>query len=144
MQKTPTYSTINGPQDNTCNLSGLELAGYVMKKLTEDQIKIDELANHNFDGNKKFVLAVVDFLKDIGWMGEDEKNKPRQQQPLQHLTNLPRNYIDVWHGSTNAWVDVYTEGVRNAAKVTDYWLDSFYKMGFGQKSNKQKDRLKIE
>jgi predicted transcriptional regulator len=52
----------------------LELAGYVMKKLAEDQVKIEELAHRNFDGNKKFVLAVVDFLHDIGWMGEDEKN----------------------------------------------------------------------
>jgi hypothetical protein len=74
MQKTPIHPTTNRLQDETCNLSGLELAGYVMKKLTDDQLKIDELANRNFDGNKKFVLAVVDFLKDIGWMGEDEKN----------------------------------------------------------------------
>jgi hypothetical protein len=27
---------------------------------------------------------------------------------------------------------MYTEGVRNAAKVTEYWLDSFYKLGFRQ------------
>ena len=74
MQKPPAYPTTNGPQDDTCNLSGLELAGYVMKKLTEDQIKIEDLAHYNFDGNKKFVLAVVDFLNDIGWIGEDEKH----------------------------------------------------------------------
>jgi hypothetical protein len=47
---------------------------HVMKKLTEDQVKIEELAHRNFDDNKKFVLAVVDFLHDIGWMDEDEKN----------------------------------------------------------------------
>ncbi len=75
---------------------------------------------------------------------ENEENKLQQQQPLQHRTNLPRNYIDLWHGSTNAWVDMYTEGVRNAAKVTECWLDSFYKLGFGQKSNNQKDNVKIE
>lgn len=73
MQKTITYPTTNRSQDDTCNLSGLELAGYVMKKLTDDHLKIEDLAHHNFDGNKKFVLVVVDFLKDIGWMGEDEK-----------------------------------------------------------------------
>jgi hypothetical protein len=39
---------------------------------------------------------------------------------------------------------MYAESVRNTAKVTEYWLDSFYKMGFGQKSNKQKDSIKIE
>ena len=68
MQKTPTYPTTNGSQDETCNLSGLELARYVMKKLTDDHLKIEELAHHDFDGNKKFVLAIVDFLSDIGWI----------------------------------------------------------------------------
>jgi hypothetical protein len=74
MQKTPTYPTTNGSQDETCNLSGLELARHVMKKLTDDHLKIEELAHHNFDGNKKFVLAIVDFLSDNGWMREDEKH----------------------------------------------------------------------
>ena len=73
MQKTPTYPMTNKPQDDTCNLSGLELAIYVMKKLTIDHLKIEDLAHHNFDGNKKFVLAVVDFLRDIDWIEEDEK-----------------------------------------------------------------------
>ena len=39
---------------------------------------------------------------------------------------------------------MYAEGVRNAVKVIEYWLDSFYKMGFGQKRNIQKDSVKIE
>jgi hypothetical protein len=53
-------------------------------------------------------------------------------------------YSDPWHDFTIAWVDMYAEGVGNAAKVNEYWLDSFYKIGFGQKSNKQKDSVKIE
>jgi hypothetical protein len=93
--------------------------------------------NQNLENNKE--IAKVD-----GNVNKKEENKLQQQQPLQHLTNLPQYYIDLWHGSNNAWVDMYTEGVRNAAKVTEYWLDSFYKLGFRQKSNNHNDSVKIE
>ena len=101
----------------------------------QDEIKLD--LNQNLENSKG--IAKVD-----GNVNKKEENKLQQQQPLQHLTNLPQYYIDLWHGSTNAWVDMYTEGVRNAAKVTEYWLDSFYKLGFTQKSNNQNDSVKIE
>jgi hypothetical protein len=105
----------------------------------QDEITLDH--SQNLENNKGFAKVEEDeYKKDE----ENEENKLHQQQPLQHITNLPRNYIDPWHDSTNAWVDMYTESVRNVAKVTEYWLDSFYKMGFGQKSNKQKDSIKIE
>ena len=94
----------------------------------QDEITLDH--SQNLESNKGFAKVEEDENKKDE---ENEENRLHQQQPLQHLTNLPQYYIDVWHGSTNAWVDVYTEGVRNAAKVTDYWLDSFYKMGFGKK-----------
>ena len=105
----------------------------------QDEITLDH--SQNLENNKGFAKVEEDENKKDE---ENEENKLHQQQPLQHLTNLPRNYIDPWHDSTKAWVDMYIEGVRNAAKVTEYWLDSFYKMGFGQKSNKQKDSIKIE
>ena len=35
-----------------------------------------------------------------------------------------RKVIDPWHDSTNAWVDMYAESVRNAAKVTEYWIEN--------------------
>ncbi|MGI8719631.1 MAG: hypothetical protein ACR2KF_03835 [Nitrososphaeraceae archaeon] len=101
----------------------------------QDEIMLD--LNQNLENSKG--IARVD-----GNVNKKEENKLQQQQPLQHLTNLPQYYIDLWHGSTNAWVDMYTEGVRNAAKVTEYWLDSFYKLGFTQKSNNQNDSVKIE
>ena len=101
----------------------------------QDELMLDH--NQNLENNKG--IAKVD-----GNVNKKEENKLQQQQPLQHLTNLPQYYIDLWHGSTNAWVDMYTEGVRNAAKVTEYWLDSFYKLGFRQKSNNQNDSVKIE
>jgi hypothetical protein len=105
----------------------------------QDEITLDH--SQNLENNKGFAKVEEDENKKDE---ENEENKLHQQQPLQHITNLPRNYIDPWHDSTNAWVDMYTESVRNVAKVTEYWLDSFYKMGFGQKSNKQKDSIKIE
>ena len=93
--------------------------------------------NQNLENSK--VIAKV-----LGNVNNKEEKKLQQQQPLQHLTNLSQYYIDLWHGSTNAWVDMYTEGVRNAAKVTENLLDSFYKLGFRQKSNNQNDSVKTE
>jgi hypothetical protein len=101
----------------------------------QDEIMLEN--NQNLENNKG--IAKVD-----GNVNKKEENKLHQQQPLQHPTNLPQYYIDLWHGSTNSWVDMYTEGVRNAAKITEYWLDSFYKLGFSQKSNNQNDSVKIE
>jgi hypothetical protein len=101
----------------------------------QNQIILDH--NQNLENNKG--IAKID-----GNVNKMEENKLQQQQPLQHLTNLPQYYIDLWNGSTNAWVDMYTEGLRNAAKVSEYWLDSFYKLGFRQKSNNQNDSVKIE
>jgi hypothetical protein len=105
----------------------------------QDEIMLDH--SQNLENNKGFAKVEEDENKKDE---ENTENKLLQQQPIQHLTNLPRNYIDPWHDFTNAWVDMYTEGVRNAAKVTEYWLDSFYIMGFGQKSNKQKESIKID
>ena len=111
---------------------------------TQTEPRQDETTlNHsqNIENNKGFAKGEEnENKKDEG----NEENKLQQQEPPQHLTNLPRDYFDPWHDFTIAWVDMYAEGVRNAAKVNEYWLDSFYKMGFGQKSNKQKDRVKIE
>jgi hypothetical protein len=101
----------------------------------QNEIILDH--NQNLENNKG--IAKVD-----GNVNKMEENKLQHQQPLQHLTNLPQYYVDLWHGSTNAWVDMYTEGLKNAAKVSEYWLDSFYKLGFRQKSNNQNDSVKIE
>jgi len=105
----------------------------------QDEITLDH--SQNLENNKGFAkVEENENKKDEA----NEENKLRQQESPQHLTNLPRNYFDPWHNFTIVWVDMYAEGVRNAAKVNEYWLDSFYKMGFGQKSNKQKDSVKIE
>ena len=73
----------------------------------QNEIILDH--NQNLENNKG--IAKVD-----GNVNKMEENKLQQQQPLQHLTNLPQYYIDLWNGSTNAWVDMYTEGLRNAER----------------------------
>jgi hypothetical protein len=111
---------------------------------TQTESRQDEITSdhsQNLENNKGFAKVEENENKKDE---VNEENKLQQQESPQHLTNLPRNYFDPWHDFTIAWVDMYAEGVRNAAKVNEYWLDSFYKMGFGQKSNKQKDRVKIK
>lgn len=48
-------------------LSGLELARYVLRRLTENADSIGTLTPA-FDGDEKFVSSIVSFLEDIGWM----------------------------------------------------------------------------
>jgi hypothetical protein len=51
-------------------LSGLELAEYILKSLTEDGYTTEKLTQE-FDGNEKYVLSLLDFLKGLQWMKED-------------------------------------------------------------------------
>jgi hypothetical protein len=51
-------------------LSGLELAKYVVGRLTIDQSSTEKIAE-DFDNDKNFISGVVDFLKDIGWVIQD-------------------------------------------------------------------------
>ena len=63
----------------------------------QDEITLDH--SQNLENNKGFAKVEE---------SRGDENKLHQQQPLQHLTNLPRNYIDPWHDSTKAWVDMYS------------------------------------
>jgi hypothetical protein len=124
-------------QTNKMNFQRIDGSELEVTQIESRQNEIILDHNQNLENNKG--IAKVD-----GNVNKMEENKLQQQQPLQHLTNLPQYYIDLWNGSTNAWVDMYTEGLRNAAKVSEYWVDSFYKLGFRQKSNNQNDSVKIE
>ena len=124
-------------ETNELNFQRIDGRELEVTQIESRQDEIMLLLNQNLENSKG--IAKVD-----GNVNKKEENKLQQQQPLQHITNLSQYYIDLWHGSTNAWVDMYTEGVRNAAKVTEYWLDSFYKLGFTQKSNNQNDSVKTE
>ena len=61
---------INDQIVNTDSLSGLELAKYVLDKLTIDQSTIGRISE-DFDNDKEFISGVVDFLEDIGWIIQD-------------------------------------------------------------------------
>jgi hypothetical protein len=124
-------------ETNEMNFQRIDVSELEVTQIESRQNEIILDHNQNLENNKG--IAKVD-----GNVNKMEENKLQQQQPLQHLTNLPQYYVDLWHGSTNAWVDMYTEGLKNAAKVSEYWLDSFYKLGFRQKSNNQNDSVKIE
>lgn len=61
-------------QNSTSNLSGLALARYVLKRITRDGDTVNKLAE-GFDGNRDFVLSVIFFLKDIGWLKEEQSGE---------------------------------------------------------------------
>jgi hypothetical protein len=124
-------------ETNEMNFQRIDVSELEVTQIESRQNEIILDHNQNLENNNG--IAKVD-----GNVNKMDENKLQHQQPLQHLTNLPQYYVDLWHGSTNAWVDMYTEGLKNAAKVSEYWLDSFYKLGFRQKSNNQNDSVKIE
>ena len=61
-------------QKDIASLSGLELAEYILKGLTEDGYTTEKLTQE-FDGNEKYVLSLLDFLKDTRWMREESSGK---------------------------------------------------------------------
>ncbi|MFZ0698317.1 MAG: hypothetical protein WAM88_14385 [Nitrososphaeraceae archaeon] len=150
------YPSLNNIDTSNNNSSLQDEQHQVVKKETNEMnfqridgrelevTQIESRQNEIMLDNNQYLENNKGIAKVDGNVNKKEENRLQQQQPLQHLTNLPQYYIDLWHGSTNAWVDMYTEGVRNSAKVTEYWLDSFYKPGFRQKSNNQNDSVKIE
>ena len=58
-------------------------------KSRQDEITLDH--GQNLENNKAFAKVEEDENKKDE---DNEENKLRQQQPLQHLTNLPQYYID--------------------------------------------------
>jgi hypothetical protein len=51
-------------------LTGLELAKYIMLRLVDNHESIEQLSK-NFDNDVRFINRVVDFLKDIKWIEQD-------------------------------------------------------------------------
>ena len=48
-------------------LTGLELAKYILLRLVDNNESIEQLAE-DFDNDVRFIDGVVKFLKDVGWM----------------------------------------------------------------------------
>ena len=63
-------------------LTGLELAKYIMLRLVDNHESIEQLSQ-NFDNDVRFINRVVDFLKDIKWVEQD-------QNGLYQMTDIVR------------------------------------------------------
>jgi predicted transcriptional regulator len=63
-------------------LTGLELAKYLMLRLVDNHESIEQLSQ-NFDNDVRFINRVVDFLKDIKWVEQD-------QNGLYQMTDIVR------------------------------------------------------
>ena len=56
-------------------LRGLSLAIHTLKQLTTNQgSNIIDIAN-KYDSDQNFLMSVIDFLKDIRWLSQDENGK---------------------------------------------------------------------
>ena len=56
-------------------LRGLSLAIYILKQLTNNQYAdIIDIAS-KYDHDENFIMSVIEFLKDIGWLSQDENGK---------------------------------------------------------------------
>ena len=64
----------------------ISLNGHYSERFKELELAIHNLSNNNQslgvgyilnkgNHNKKFVLSIIEFLKEIGWLGPDEKGK---------------------------------------------------------------------
>jgi hypothetical protein len=53
-------------------LTGLELAKYIMLRLVDNHESIEQLSK-NFDNDVRFIERVVDFLTDIKWIEQDHE-----------------------------------------------------------------------
>lgn len=57
-------------------LRGLSLAIYTLKQLTNNHQYVDiiDIAS-KYDHDENFIMSVIEFLKDIGWLSQDENGK---------------------------------------------------------------------
>ena len=63
-----------GVQDSD-RLRGLSLAIHTLKQLTNNQYAdIIDIAS-KYDHDENFIMSVIEFLKDIGWLSQDKNGK---------------------------------------------------------------------
>ncbi|HYZ58223.1 MAG TPA: hypothetical protein VE544_01095 [Nitrososphaeraceae archaeon] len=63
------------------NLTGLELAKFIILRLVENNESIEQLAE-DFENDVRFITRVVTFLKDIGWIKEDSSTRSYQMSDV--------------------------------------------------------------
>ena len=107
-------------------------------------------------GSKKEIIPnqnLVDSKSIASRLEEEEKNRKvdveqqqqeRQEQEYNPFNSFTSPYVSLWRESVNLWTNIYTESVRNTAKMSEYWLDLFSKPWSGQYQQKYKDKVKVE
>jgi hypothetical protein len=55
-------------------LTGLELAKYILLRLVYNNESIEQLAE-DFDNDVRFINSVVKFLKDVRWIKQDSTGR---------------------------------------------------------------------
>jgi hypothetical protein len=102
-------------------------------------------------GSKKEIMSdqnLVDSKSIASRLEEEEKSRKvdveRQEQEYNPLNSFTSPYVSLWRESVNMWTNIYTESVRNTAKMSEYWLDLFSKPWSGQYKQKYKDKVKVE
>jgi predicted transcriptional regulator len=60
-----------GEEINVNTLSGLSLARYVLERLIDKHDSVDKIAK-DFDNDTEFISGIIDFLRDVGWVKQDE------------------------------------------------------------------------
>jgi hypothetical protein len=75
---------------------------------------------------------------------QQQERQERQEQEYNPSNSFTSPYVSLWRESVNMWTNIYTESVRNTAKISEYWLDLFSKPWSGQYQQKYKDKVKVE
>ena len=103
-------------------------------------------------GSKKEIMSdqnLVESKSIASRLEEEEKSRKvdveqQQEQEYNPLNSFTSSYVSLWRESVNMWTNIYTESVRNTAKMSEYWLDLFSKPWSGQYKQKYKDKVKVE
>ena len=63
-------------ENPTRGLGSLNLARDILKEIKNNGNYLDiRLVSKQFDNNEKFVLSIIEFLKNMQWLSEDENGK---------------------------------------------------------------------
>jgi hypothetical protein len=53
-------------------------------------------------------------------------------------------YVDLWQTSAMSWLATYNEFVKNASKMSEYWLNLFQSSSSRIKQKDKEDKVKVE
>jgi hypothetical protein len=84
-----------GEEININTLSGLSLAKYVLKRLVNDHESVEKIAV-DFGGDKKFIIGVIHFLDDIGWIRQDSTGNYRMTRKGKTNTIIRHRQMVNW------------------------------------------------